>query len=780
MSAPSAPESTGAPQVPGPTGSHGSVVRVYPVDGMHCAACAGKVERAASAVAGVQSASVSFATRRLRIECDDRVGIADTLARAVTRAGFSIDLSADPTARAERATRDARALHRRVIVGGVLSLPLVAIAMSHGAWEWVAGSRGAWIQFALATPVFAWVGWPIHRAAIARARHGAADMNTLVSLGTSTAYLASCWALLAGHAAHEASQGSVAAGVPVLASAGPMSGDPMMHGLHFEAAAVILVFVLLGRLLEARATARAGDALRELSALAVPRVRIVDVDGEREIDAADVAAGMRVRVRPGERVPVDGIVRAGASEVDESMLTGEPLPRARTAGDRVTAGTLNTTGALEIESTCDARGTVLAAIIDMVDAAQASKAGIARLADRIAAVFVPVVIAIAVTASCAWWLLGPEAQRGALALQALVGVLVVACPCALGLATPVAVVVASGRLARMGVLLRNAASLELLAMVREVMFDKTGTLTVGAPRVVSVDPVPATSADELLACAASVESPSEHPISRAVVAAAAERGVPVRACTGFRAVVGCGVEAVIDGKRVRAGRPDWIIAECAGTALPIPAADRGSTATRIAVTRDSTLLGIITLADTPRAEAAEAVSRLRGLGIATSVASGDTSPSVTSLARAVGVPETHAHGALLPADKARILAERARTGIGTAFVGDGINDAPALAAARPGIAMSTGTDIAKSSADLLLVTQDLTRVPDAIALARRAMRVIRQNLAWAFAYNLVLLPLAAGALWPWMGWMLPPIAASAAMALSSVSVVANSLRLRRG
>jgi Cu+-exporting ATPase len=294
-----------------------------------------------------------------------------------------------------------------------------------------------------------------------------------------------------------------------------------------------------------------------------------------------------------------------------------------------------------------------------------------------------------------------------------------------------------------------------------------------------VDPLPPTSAGELLACAAAVESPSEHPISRAVVVAASERGVSVSACTGFRAVVGCGVEAVVDGSRVRAGRPDWVLAESVGSTLPVPDAERESAATRIAIARDAALLGTLTLADTPRAEAAEAVSRLRRLGIASTIASGDNASAVAALARTIGVSERDARGALLPADKARILAERAHAGIGTAFVGDGINDAPALAAARPGIAMSSGTDIAKSSADLLLVTHDLTRVPDAIALARRAMRVIRQNLAWAFGYNLVLLPLAAGAIWPWTGWMLPPIAASAAMALSSVSVVANSLRLRR-
>ncbi|MCE2882166.1 MAG: heavy metal translocating P-type ATPase, partial [Planctomycetaceae bacterium] len=393
---------------------------VVPVEGMHCAACVAKVERAARGVRGVLAADVSYATHRLSVSFDPAVTGVEAIAAAVAKAGYRVDLSRDPSARAARERAEARMLAIRLFVGAGMSLPLAVIAMSHGAVAALDGPWALWAQFALAAPVFLWCGWPIHRAALVRARAGSTDMNTLVSLGTAVAFGSSAWVVLSGHAAH------------------------VGHGVSFEAAAIIIVFVLLGRMLEARATARAGEALRALSALAVPRVRVVEQGGEREVDAADIVAGMRVRVRPGERVPVDGTVVAGESEVDESMLTGEPMPRLRRTGDAVTAGTLNTLGTLEVEATRASGETVLAGIVEMVEAAQATKAGVARMADRVASVFVPIVIAVAAAAAGAWWWLAPEEIRAAKALEALVGVLVVACPCALGLATPVAVMVASG------------------------------------------------------------------------------------------------------------------------------------------------------------------------------------------------------------------------------------------------------------------------------------------------------------------------------------------------
>jgi Cu+-exporting ATPase len=765
------------------------VTRVLTVDGMHCAACASKVERAARAVPGVRSASVSFATRRMRIELDGAAGDVLAVARGVAKAGFRLDLSRDPMARAAAERAEERALRRRVIVGIVLALPLLVIAMSHGAVPALDGPAMGWVQASLAAPILLYCGWPIHAAAWARLRARSSDMNTLVTLGTTVAFGASLWTLLVteGGAAHAAAHADAAAEADAAVALGGGGGG---HAYHFEAAAVIIVFVLVGRMLEARATMRAGDAVRALAALAVPRVRVIASgavagDDEREIAADEVERGMRVRVRPGERVPVDGVVVSGASEVDESMLTGEPAPQVRRAGDRVVAGTMNTLGALEVEASCGAAETVLARVVAMVDEAQATKAGIARVADRVAAVFVPVVLVIAAGACAAWLVFGPAEARGGLAVQALVSVLVVACPCALGLATPVAILVASGRAARMGVLFRRAAGFELLAEVREVVFDKTGTLTAGRPRVVAVHAVGGVAESRVVALAAAVEASSEHPVARGIVESARARVVAVGRAHGFEAIAGCGVRAMVEAgegeadaaRLVEVGTAAWL----AERGVAVSGLDRGIAAkargTLVFVAVDSACIGAIELADTLRDDAREAVDGLRAMGVRGGIASGDAQRVVDAVAETLGIDAARAHGALTPAEKASLLAERGR---GVAFVGDGINDAPALAAARPGIAMAGGTDVARSSADVLLVAPDLRRIPEAIALSRRTLAVIRQNLAWAFGYNAVLIPLAAGALWPWTGWMLPPIAASAAMALSSVSVVANSLRLRRG
>jgi Cu+-exporting ATPase len=789
---------TGGPDAGDGAADAAAVTRVLTVDGMHCAACASKVERAARAVPGVRSASVSFATRRMRIELDGAAGDVLAVARGVAKAGFRLDLSRDPMARAAAERAEERALRRRVIVGIVLALPLLVIAMSHGAVPALDGPAMGWVQASLAAPILLYCGWPIHAAAWARLRARSSDMNTLVTLGTTVAFGASLWTLLVtqGGAAHAAAHADAAAEADAAVALGGGGGG---HAYHFEAAAVIIVFVLVGRMLEARATMRAGDAVRALAALAVPRVRVIASgavagDDEREIAADEVERGMRVRVRPGERVPVDGVVVSGASEVDESMLTGEPAPQVRRAGDRVVAGTMNTLGALEVEASCGAAETVLARVVAMVDEAQATKAGIARVADRVAAVFVPVVLVIAAGACAAWLVLGPAEVRGGLAVQALVSVLVVACPCALGLATPVAILVASGRAARMGVLFRRAAGFELLAEVREVVFDKTGTLTAGRPRVVAVHAVGGVAESRVVALAAAVEASSEHPVARGIVESARARAVAVGRAHGFEAIAGCGVRAMVEegegkgegeavadavaaARLVEVGTAAWLAERGVAVSGLDPGIAAKARGTLVFVAVDGACIGAIELADTLRDDAREAVDGLRAMGVRGGIASGDAQRVVDAVAETLGIDAARAHGALTPAEKASLLAERGR---GVAFVGDGINDAPALAAARPGIAMAGGTDVARSSADVLLVAPDLRRIPEAIALSRRTLAVIRQNLAWAFGYNAVLIPLAAGALWPWTGWMLPPIAASAAMALSSVSVVANSLRLRRG
>jgi Cu+-exporting ATPase len=728
--------------------SAGAAVRVLPVDGMHCAACASKVERAAGAVHGVREASVSFATKRARIAFDPAATDLDAIARAVLRAGFALDIERDPAVRAVREQSAARSLRLRVLVGFALSLPLVVIAMSHGAISVLDGPSMPWVQLALATPVYLWCGWPIHAAALVRLRTLGADMNTLVSLGTGVAFFSSLWTLLAGHAAHAG------------------------HALTFEAAAVIIAFVLLGRWLEAKATARAGESIRALATASVPSARVIVEGVEREISAAEITAGAHVVVRPGERIAIDGTVRRGESEVDESLLTGEPMPRLRRAGDRVYAGTLNMLGALDIEASCAADETTLARIAGLVDEAQATKARIARLADRIAAVFVPIVVAIAVAAFASWLLLAPEEIRSARAVEALVSILVVACPCALGLATPVAIMVASGRAATRGVLFRHAAAFEHLAGTRRIAFDKTGTLTEGRPAVTALLPARGWSEDGLLGLAAAAESRSEHAVARGIVAAAKSRGVHVEEPGAFAAFAGKGVYATVLAHKVEVGSEAWM-REC-GVAVSLP----HSHATRVCVAVDGAFAGAIELSDRVREHARDALDALRAQGIGAMLVTGDGRAAAEAVGERLSIPPDCIYAEISPVGKAELVARLAAERGDIAFIGDGLNDAAALAAARAGIAMSGGTDLAKTSSDILLVTDDLRRVPEAIALSRATLRVIRQNLAWAFGYNVVLIPLAAGALFPWTGWMLPPILASAAMALSSISVVANSLRLR--
>ena len=728
-----------------------ATVRVLPVDGMHCAACASKVERAAAAVRGVREASVSFATRRARIEFDPALTTLEAVARAVGRAGFSLDIARDPGVRAAREVAAARSLRLRVVVGAILSLPLVAIAMSHGAIPALDGPSMPWVQLALATPVYFWCGWPIHAAALTRLRTLGADMNTLVSLGTGVAFFSSLWTLLAGHASHAAAGG---------------------HALTFEAAAVIIVFVLVGRWLEARATARAGDALRAIADAAVPSARVVEAGVEREVSAAEIVAGMHVVVRPGERIPIDGTVRRGESEVDESLLTGEPMPRLRRVGQRVHAGTLNLLGAIDVEASCAADETMLARIAGLVDEAQSTKASIARIADRVAGIFVPVVIVIALASFAAWLALAPADVRVARAIEAVVSVLVVACPCALGLATPVAIMVASGRAASIGVLFRHAAAFEHLARIDRIAFDKTGTLTEGRPAVTALLPAHGWKEEALLGLAAAAESRSEHAVARGIVDAARERGMHVEEPSAFAAFAGKGVFARVLAHKVEVGNASWM-RECGVTVDAPP-----SQATRVFVAADGVFVGTIELADRVRTHARAALDALRAHGVQASLVSGDARAPAEAVGAAVAIPAADIHAEMTPEDKAGLVARPTSDPHGTAFVGDGLNDAAAIAAARPGIAMAGGADLAKTSADILLVTDDLRRVPEAVELARTTLQVIRQNLAWAFAYNLVLIPLAAGAFYPWTGWMLPPILASAAMALSSVSVVANSLRLR--
>jgi Cu+-exporting ATPase len=547
--------------------------------------------------------------------------------------------------------------------------------------------------------------------------------------------------------------------------------------VYFEAAAVIIALVLLGRLLEARAKGQTGEAIRRLMGLQARTARVVRAGGEVDVPVEAVAAGDVVLVRPGEKIPVDGTVTEGASAVDESMLTGESLPVEKKAGDAVYGATINGLGSFRFRATKVGRETALAQIVKLVQEAQGSKAPIARLADRISGIFTPVVMAIAAAAFVAWFALSPADVRLSHALVAAVSVLIIACPCALGLATPTAVLVGTGKGAELGVLIKGGEPLEVAHRLDTIVLDKTGTVTQGKPVVTDVVPVTGT-AEELLRLAGAVEGASEHPLAAAVVAEARRRGVAVPAATGFLARAGHGVDATVEGRRVLLGNARLLTeagVEVGSVAARLEAlAAEGKTPVLVAA--DGALLGLVAVADPVKPEAAEAIGLLKGLGLRVVMVTGDHRKTAEAVARQVGVEEVFAE--VLPAGKAARVAALQADGRVVGMVGDGINDAPALAQADVGVATGTGTDVAMAAADVTLLRGDLRGVATAVRLSRATLRTIRQNLFWAFVYNVVGIPLAAGVFYPVTGWLLSPVVASAAMSLSSVSVVGNSLRLR--
>jgi P-type Cu+ transporter len=629
----------------------------------------------------------------------------------------------------------ARYLWPRFWSAVALSLPILIAAMGSGRWS---GSRAAaWIQFACATPVFFWCGAPFLRRWWASVRRLDPNMFTLIVTGTGAAYFYSSWVLL---------------------SRAPFP-------LYFEATAVTTAIVLLGQILEQRAESGTDAAVRALLELAPPVAHRVEAGGEEaDVPLADVLPGNLLRVRPGEKVPVDGRVTEGSSYVDEAMLTGEPVPVAKQAGDAVSAGTLNGTGSFVFQAERVGRDTLLAQIIRLVEQARETKPPLARLADRVSAWFVPIVLVLAAATFVCWLSLGPE-PRLAHAVAAAVAVLVIACPCALGLATPVAVVAGIGRGAQAGVLVRDAGAFERLAGVTTVFIDKTGTLTLGHPQVVAVRPVRELTDGQLLALAAAAESASEHPLGRAIVAAARTRGLTVSAASDFAAEPGFGVTARVDGQRVRVGRAPEGDAE-----------EALATATVVSVTVDGRPAGTIALADPLRASAADAVRDLHGLGLKVVMVSGDRAAAAYALAGQLELDDVHAE--VTPAGKQAIVRAAREKGERTIFAGDGINDAPALAAADVGVAMGTGADIAMQSAGLVLMRGELPDLARAVRLSRAVVRAIRQNLFFAFFYNGLGIPLAAGILYPATGRLLDPMLAAAAMCLSSICVVGNALRLR--
>jgi Cu+-exporting ATPase len=761
-----------------------------PIEGMTCASCVNRIERFLRKVDGVDEVTVNLATERATIMYQpERVDL-DALGQAVRAAGYDprLDLVGRPVGSvvgsavatstistserpsvaghaAEHVERRVADTRRRFVVAAVLTVPLLlglaAMTVAPFLPAWLADP---WLQLVLATPVQLYSGWPFTRGALRAARHREATMDTLVAIGTWAAYGTSVVALAAW----------ASAGSPGMSMATPDA--PV---LWFDTAGVIITLILLGRLLEARARAHTSDAIRHLVRLAPPVARLIRDDAEIELPVERVVPGDVLIVRPGERIPVDGTVTAGSSWVDESMLTGESMPVARGVGDAVVAGSLNGSGSFRFEARRVGRDTVLAHIVALVQEAQGSKPPIQRLADRVTGRFVPLILLVAAATFGAWLVLGPSPSFE-MALANAVAVLIVACPCALGLATPTSVMVGTGRAAEHGVLFRNGAALEHLGATRTMVLDKTGTLTRGDARVTEVETVPgALPASEVVRLVAGAESGSEHPLGQAVVRHARETlRLVVPTAEAFRAVMGEGVAATVEGRDVLVGRAAWLAEQGVATEPLEAIADRlaadGRTAVLVAV--DGRAAAVMGVADTLRAEARATVARLRTMGVEPVMLTGDQEATALAIAGQAGI--TRALADVRPDEKqAHVRRLQASQGPVT-MVGDGVNDAPALAAADVGIALGTGTDVAVQSASVTLMRPDLWGLVAAIDVSRATMRNIRQNLFWAFAYNVALVPLAAGVLYPVTGALLDPMLAAAAMALSSVTVVGNALRLR--
>ncbi|MFM0758210.1 heavy metal translocating P-type ATPase [Paraburkholderia strydomiana] len=743
------------------------------IGGMTCASCAMRVEKALAKVPGVASASVNLATETASVNLTEAAAAAasDALIAAVKKAGYEAALLAPPDAAPEPADADVasapettagaavptaaerkRSQTRRelvaVLVCALLTLPLIVPML--GEWFGVHAMLPPWLQFGLASIVQFVFGARFYRAAYRAVRAGAGNMDLLVALGTSAAYGISVYQL----ATHP---------------------EDAMH-LYFEASAVVITLVRFGKWLEARAKRQTTDAIRALQALRPDWARIRVGADEREVPLAQVKVGTVVIVRPGERVPVDGAVLEGRTHIDESLITGESMPVAKQTGDAVTAGSINGEGAIAVTTTAIGAETTLARIIRLVESAQAEKAPIQRLVDRVSEIFVPAILGIAALTLIGWLLAG---AGGETAILNAVAVLVIACPCALGLATPAAIMAGTGVAARHGVLIKDAEALETAHRVNVVAFDKTGTLTIGQPSVTAFEPVGNISRDEALALAAAVQRQSDHPLARAVVKAheAAAPGARVLTASAARAVAGRGVEADVEGRALALGSARWLrelgiglSPEAEARARELEAA--GNTVSWL-MQRDSqsgVALALIAFGDTVKPTARAAIDRLRAMGVKSVLVTGDNRGSAASVAKALGIDEFHAE--VLPDDKARVIRDLKMRSAGiVAMAGDGINDAPALAAADIGIAMATGTDVAMHAAGITLMRGDPALVADAIDISRKTWRKIQQNLFWAFVYNLIGIPLAAFGL-------LNPMLAGAAMAFSSVSVVTNALLLR--
>ncbi|MEU5805683.1 heavy metal translocating P-type ATPase [Streptomyces sp. NPDC047718] len=736
------------------------------VGGMTCASCAARIEKKLNRMDGV-SATVNYATEKARVSYGPGTSVADLIA-TVVKTGYTAEEPPAPTplpeaeaeAEAEAPKRatdpETAALRQRLLVSAALSLPVVLLAMAPA----LQFDNWQWLSLTLAAPVVVWGALPFHRAAWTNARHGAATMDTLVSVGTLAAFTWSLWALFFGHA-----------GMPGMRHGFDLtvSRADGASTVYLEVAAGVVSFILLGRYLEARSKRKAGAALRALMELGAKDVAVLRGGREVRIPVSALAVGDRFVVRPGEKIATDGTVVEGSSAVDASMLTGESVPVDTGVGDAVTGATVNTSGRLVVEATRIGADTQLARMAKLVEDAQNGKAEVQRLADRISGIFVPVVLLLALGTWVTWLLLTDDATA---AFTAAVAVLIIACPCALGLATPTALMVGTGRGAQLGILIKGPEVLESTRRVDTVVLDKTGTVTTGRMALVGVHPADGTDEAELLRLAGSLEHASEHPIARAIASGAAERAGALPVPESFENLAGLGVQGVVEGRAVLVGRPrlleDWSMPLPEGLAEAKAAAEaEGSTA--VLVAWDGAARGVLTVADAVKDTSAEAVSRLRALGLTPVLLTGDNRPVAETVAREVGIDEVIAE--VLPQDKADVVRRLQAEGRTVAMVGDGVNDAAALAQADLGLAMGTGTDAAIEASDLTLVRGDLRVAADAIRLSRRTLGTIKGNLFWAFGYNVAALPLAAAGL-------LNPMIAGAAMAFSSVFVVTNSLRLR--
>ncbi|HEY7590084.1 MAG TPA: heavy metal translocating P-type ATPase [Candidatus Limnocylindrales bacterium] len=739
-----------------------------PIAGMTCASCVNRIERFLGKTPGVTEANVNLATEVATIRYLPEIADRADFVEAIEAAGYELKrtaTAAEADAGALVDEPDAETLEREpeqrdLLIRAAFALAVAGVTIAAMFWPrpllpMVDLNR---LLLVPATAVQFWAGRRFYEAAWRAARHRTTNMSTLVVIGTTAAWAYSAVVTLAPE-------------IVMRAGLEPQT--------YFDSSTLIVALVLLGRWLEARAKSQTTGAIRRLLALRPASARVVRGTVEVDVPLADIQPGDLVRVRPGEKVAVDGIVVEGGSAIDESMLTGEPIPRDKAPGDEVIGGTVNTTGSLLVRATRVGRDTALARIVELVHRAQGSKAPIQRLADRVSAVFVPIVIVTAVVTLLAWLALGPD-PKVTLALAAFIAVLVVACPCAMGLATPTAIMVGTGRGAESGILIRGGEALEGAHRIDTVVLDKTGTLTAGRPSIGEIVTAPPTTEDELLDVAGSAEKGSEHPVGAAILARARERELGFRAVTGFRALGGHGVEATVDGGRVLVGTAR-LLRDHGVDVGPLEAeAARAAAAGRTPawVALGDRLLGFVAVTDAIKPESRAAVASLRGEGLDVWLVTGDDERTARAVAAEVGIPADRVLAEVLPIDKAAAVDRLRAQGRAVAMVGDGINDAPALAAADLGIAIGSGADVAIEASDITLVGGDPRGVVTALALSRATLRTIRQNLFWAFAYNVLLIPVAMGALYPILGITLHPAMAAGAMALSSLAVVTNSLRLR--